>query len=405
MNGEPVATTIELHYVVRKRGRLYWQPTPEMKDAGFSPRPLGPDAAPAHAKAAGLYAAWLKHLEERLTGRPTAYPAGTLGAYWDRFRTTEKWRKKAPRSRDDYFRAWKHIDAWRPPPAEGALGQPETLSRTVLTRITTDVCETFYSHLERTLSPSERYRTVKCLKHLLQDAVVRLKLPFASPASNLENPQAPGRSAFLFAYEIDLLIAGAETLGFHGLSVGLRIAWDTLFSPVDVWTLRLPLLQHDAAGWFVFRARTKTTKAAYGHLSPETVLALRAYIEGLGFTLTPDAPIIRMKSGHAYRNKDTWAKDFRAVRRQVLPDDRQHLQLLDIRRSGSIEADAGGADKSTIGEILANGLGHSAFLDETYTPPTVTKAREVALQRAQGRSKLSAELERFRGHTASKGGR
>jgi hypothetical protein len=49
-----------------------------------------------------------------------------------------------------------------------------------------------------------------------------------------------------------------------------------------------------------------------------------------------------------------------------------------------------------MGELLANGLADSKFLDETYTPPTVAKAREVAEQRIQGRSKLAGEVMRLK---------
>ena len=59
-------------------------------------------------------------------------------------------------------------------------------------------------------------------------------------------------------------------------------------------------------------------------------------------------------------------------------------------------ADAAGADKRTMGELLANGLADNKFLDQTYTPPTVAKAREVAAQRIQGRTKLAAEVMRQR---------
>jgi hypothetical protein len=71
-------------------------------------------------------------------------------------------------------------------------------------------------------------------------------------------------------------------------------------------------------------------------------------------------------------------------------------QLLDIRRSANVEADAAGADKATMGELLANGLADNRFLEETYTPPTVAKAREVAAQRVAGRAKLAGEVTRLR---------
>jgi len=43
---------VRLHYVRRKRGNLFWEPTPAMRDMGFQPMPLGPEGAASVAKAA-----------------------------------------------------------------------------------------------------------------------------------------------------------------------------------------------------------------------------------------------------------------------------------------------------------------------------------------------------------------
>src|SRR3954469_15685843 len=232
-----------------------------------------------------------------------------------------------------------------------------------------------------------------------------MRLPHASPASGLKNPQAPGRAVIIFAAEVLTLIRKADADGYHGLAIMMRIMWDTLFSPIDVWTLTPSQLKPHGKGGYVERRRTKTQAAAYGWLPPETWAALRADTAGLPFELPPDTPFIRQRNGQAYRSKDTVGDDFRAVRSAHLPADRQVVQLIDFRRSGNVEADVARADKSTMGEILANGLASSAFLDATYTPPTVTKAKEVAELRAQGRRKLASEYGRLRGATGSKEGR
>ncbi len=108
--------------------------------------------------------------------------------------------------------------------------------------------------------------------------------------------------------------------------------------------------------------------------------------------MTVDTPVIRQRNGNAYRSKDTFGDDFRAVRDAAYPGDTR--QFLDIRRSGNVEADAAGATRETMGQLLANSIASSKFLEETYTPPTVTKAREVHKQRAEGRQALAGELER-----------
>lgn len=382
-------TTVKLRYVRKKRGKLFWEPTPEMRSLGFLPKPLGDDAPPAHAEAAKLYAAWLKARDE--TPKTTNYPAGSLGEFYDRVtgkftkQPVKWWRDLKPRSREDYTRAWVHIDAWRRRP------ESPLLSHTVLTRISTEDVETFAEHMEASHSPSERYRTVKSLKRLLGDAVVRLRLPVASPAAKLANPQARGRSAIWLGAEIEHLVSTAQANGYDGMAVAIRLAWDTMFSPVDIWSATRAQLKKDATGPYLHRDRTKTAKEAFGALSETTERALTAYLKD-------GAPevgqFLRQRNGSAYRSKDTFGDDFRAVRAIAFPGDTR--QLLDIRRSANVEADCAGADKGVMGELLANGIAGSAFLDETYTPPTVAKAREVHKLRLAGRKKLAAAATRQR---------
>lgn len=382
---------MRLRYTVRKRGNLFWQPTPEMRELGFQPTPLGPDGPEAHAKALRLAAAWDKAKAER--GKITDYPLGTFGAFWDRLRGSKQrpsawWTKKAVRTREDYERAWTYIDAWRPDASR------PTLSRTLIPSINTELCEQFYDHLARTASPRERWRAIKGLKILLADAVVRLRLGYASPADKLVNPQPAGRSAIWLGFELDELAAVALLAGYEGMSFGIRIAWETMFSPIDVWTLRPRQLKRDVGGWYAHRERTKTDKEAFAAISDELATDLFDYLERQGRAEADETPILRQRDGNAYRSKDTFGDDFRDVRSIAYPGATR--QFMDIRRSANVEADCAGADKKTMGELLANGLADNKFIDDTYTPPTVAKAREVAEKRIQGRAKLVGEAMRLR---------
>lgn len=379
-------TVAKLRYTVRKRGNLFWQPTPEMRALGFQALALGPDTPETQAKALRLYQAWLRAKAEQ--SKVTDYPAGTFGAYFDRFKRTTTYAKKAKRTRDDYERAWAQIDRWRPEP------EKPTLSRTVITQVTTELCEALYDHLEKTVSPNERHRVVKWLKVLLGDAVVRLRLGYASPAAALRNPQPKGRSAIWLGAEIDLLAKKAAGLGYAGMGLAIRTGWETMFSPIDVWTLRPKELRHDGGGWYFHRDRTKTGKEVFAAISDGLATDLLAYLKAQDRAEADVTPIIRQRNGQAYRSKDTFGDDFRAVRAKAFPGDTR--QFMDIRRSANVEADAAGADKATMGELLANGMADNKFLDETYTPPTVSKARDVAVQRLLGRAKLAGEVMRQR---------
>lgn len=375
-------TKVDLPYVRRKRGLLFWEPTPKMRKKGFDAKALGPETPESVAEAQRLYQAWQAVLAG--SKRKLSYPAGSLGAYYERFtgkvgEAPHRWNKLKPRTREDYHRAWKHLgDRF------GSRG---------LRDITVEDCERLADELETSLGPHERYRTIKVLRALYADAIPRLRLHgFEAPTKAIRNPQPRGRSAIWFGAEVATLIATAEATGYAGMAVAIRVAWDTLFSPVDVWSASWGSLKRDSEGAYIERARTKTDKGAFGYLSKATEEAIDAYVEKLGLTFPDDAQFIRQRNGSAYRSKDTFGDDFRAVRAVAFPGDTRQFQ--DLRRSGNVEADAAGADKATMAEIMANTMDKSRFLDETYTPPTVTKAREVARQRLAGRTKLAAELMR-----------
>ena len=370
-------TSARLPYVRRKRGLLFWEPTPAMRAKGFLPRALGPESAESIGEARKLYESWLK--ANAAGGRRiTAHPAGSLGHYLDWQKQTTKWAKKAPRTRDDYERAWRHL-------------QP--LAGVTLTRISVEDCERLADQVEADHGPHERYRTIKCLRALLADAIIRLRLVgYPNPAKGFANPQPRGRSAIWLGAEVAQLVRTADAAGYAGMAIAIRVAWDTLFSPVDVWGARRGEIQRDGDGAFIVHDRAKTGKQAYGHLTAATEAAVDLYVNNLGFELTPDAPFIRQRNGNAYRSKDTFGDDFRAVRALAFPGDTRQFQ--DLRRSGNVEADAAGASKSDMAAIMANTMDRSRFLDETYTPPTVAKARDVARLRLEGRKKLAGEVVR-----------
>lgn len=356
-----------------------------MRAKGFLAKPLGPEGPESITEAGRLYATWQKALAE--SSSVTSYPPGSLGGYYDRLKLTTKWAKKAPRTREDYERAWKHLEP--------------RLARKTLTLVTVEDCEKLYDDLEADKGPHERYRTIKVLRALYADALPRLKLVgHTSPAKAVPNPQPRGRSAIWLGAEVAKLITTAEAEGYAGMAIAIRVAWDTLFSPVDVWSAQDGWRKRDLTGAYIERDRTKTGREAFGHLTQATDEAIARYVATLPFTLTPDAPFIRQRNGHAYRSKDTFGDDFRAVRKTAFLGDTRQFQ--DLRRSGNVEADAGGADKAGMAAILANTIDTSRFLDETYTPPTVAKAREVAVQRLEGRKRLAAEIARVtRSNTAS----
>ena len=103
------------------------------------------------------------------------------------------------------------------------------------------------------------------LRAIYADAIYRLKLAgFPSPAKGLANPQPRGRSAIWLGAEVAALIGAAEMAGYPGMALAIRIAWETLFSPVDVWSLTRGEIKRDGIGAYAERDRAKTGRAAFG---------------------------------------------------------------------------------------------------------------------------------------------
>ena len=86
----------------------------------------------------------------------------------------------------------------------------------------------------------------------------------------------------------------------------------------------------------------------------------------------PSAPIFLTRRGAAYR-KNSLAEDFRDIRRLAFPGDTRQLQ--DMRRTGAVEAQSGGADLSVISQKMANTVASSQALQKTYLPVNSRRRR------------------------------
>lgn len=128
---------------------------------------------------------------------------------------------------------------------------------------------------------------------------------------------------------------------------------------------------------------------------------VRAYLAGLDYTLHEDAPIFRTKGcvptakGGRPRNSFPYTKgslvdDFADVRRAVFGnDERRHL--VDMRRSGAVEANAGGASVGGLFANLGNSIDQNTTLQRTYMPVNLAAVRDVDDARRIGGAKLGQE--------------
>ena len=80
------------------------------------------------------------------------------------------------------------------------------------------------------------------------------------------------------------------------------------------------------------------------------------------------------------------ADDFGTLREAIFPGEKR--RLMDMRRSGTLEAIAGGAEGFALAAKMANSIEHSNALHRTYAPADEVAVQNVDEARLRGRWKL-----------------
>ena len=107
----------------------------------------------------------------------------------------------------------------------------------------------------------------------------------------------------------------------------------------------------------------------------------------LAIELHPDAVLFRTRTGEAYC-REPLAHDFADVRALTFPGDKR--RLMDMRRSGVVEAVAGDARPVGLAAKLANSIGRSNTLHKTYAPVDIEAVRNTDAARLKGRRRMRA---------------
>ena len=90
---------IKIAYYIIKRDRGFWNPSAAMKRAGFAAVPCGLNGPEAWAVAETWNKRWAAHRRGVVAPR---WPEGSLGEAFDRFRSTETWKRKATKTRQEW---------------------------------------------------------------------------------------------------------------------------------------------------------------------------------------------------------------------------------------------------------------------------------------------------------------
>jgi integrase len=364
--------SVDIPYYVVKKGYGYWQPKKAMREAGFRSVPCGKDGPTAWKVAQEWNERWQRHRrgEERLEG--SAWPAGTFGDAFDRYRKTTVWADKASRTREEWERGFDRIA-----PYFGDMRPTDA-------GVTLESVSAMRDKVKQKVSAREAWRTIKIWRAIWNVAVAfQFTGGRKDPSLGFQNSQPVARSASWTYREAATLVKQAWRMGYKGLAAIIAVTWDTMMSPVDVRSLRKDQLITDAAGAYFKTGRAKTGQAAVGTLSKITEKVVSAYLAAAPI----DAGLLfRNRSGAPY-SRFTLPDDFKAVRDAAFPKDTR--TLADMRRSGAIEARAGGADPATLSAKMANNISVSNALHKAYQPVDLAAVRQADKARRQGRKLIA----------------
>lgn len=367
------------HYIIRRNNRAYWMPTPKMKRAGFSCQSLGTDGPEAWAKAELLNAQWdsqrgaIKPTSpERTALAVRVYPAGSIGEAMQRYRLTHEWAVKAPRTREDWERGWQYIEP--------------VFARHKPSSVTLEVISEWRLAVENDKSLREAHRAMKIWRALWRvAAAMGYCIAGSDPSSAVRNKEAKGRSSIYSQREVSTLIKAAIRSGFHGYACIAAIMWDGALSPVGGRTITAAQMRKDRHGtWFEYQ-RGKTGRKGVIALSRPVERLIGWYLleNYHGLDIAPGTALFRTRRGAAY-TKNSLAEDHRDVRTMAFGAAESRV-LLDIRRSASTEAVAGGIKETHLSAMMANSIGQSKALEATYAPIQVQTVREAHRARKLGR--------------------
>jgi hypothetical protein len=384
-----------IRYLLFVCGRWRWRPTKAMRALGFKLVTFGRELTPADkARAIALNDEWDKVRRGIAPAAEKVYPAGSVGHGYKRvlaMRAKERaakgvvWTKEQIK-RDDWPRAWRWID-----PVLGDC-DPKTVEPELLQDLRTKVAER--------ISETEGHRVIKVWRALWKklQAFRYCDLSQKDPSLVFANTAPDPRQEMWGHAEVIQLVDAARKDGYTGLATLMAVIWDSMLSPGDARTLTPGQMDRNEKGAVFFLDRAKTGRAAAGTLTPWSEKLLTDYLASLGAELLDNAPIFRTagsepgpKGGRRWLpqpySTSKMDRDFREIRKAVFGPEEER-QLADMRRSGAVEGDAGGASLADQSNKMANTVAASSKLRKVYNPVNVPSVRRFDEARVRGREAI-----------------
>ena len=343
------------------------------------------------------------------------YPEGSVGDGYQRAMALRKaariakgviWTKEQEK-RDSWPRAWKWLG-----PLFGDC-DPKTVEPEHFLRIddVTGEAQGLVAEIERKVSVTERHMVIKVWRALWKKMAAMKYCDLGQdPGKSFANTPPLPRDQIWARWETLKLVQVAWRHEYYGLAALMATAWDSQLSPIDNRGLTPAQARVDDIGiWFAL-PRAKTGRPAAATLTQWSQAILIAYLRKFGAELFDTTPLFWTRGGRPVSRdgetgrwggdhgggahvparpytKSSLNQDFRKVRELAFGKDEKR-QLQDMRRSGGVEGDAGGASVEDQSNKMANTIDRNKQLRKVYNPVNVASVRRFDEARAIGAVKL-----------------
>ena len=353
-------------YVLRKKGRYYWNPTAKMQAAGFVPSSLGKDRAKAYRQAEGLNRAWdtwqdqqrgrrkrkdLSALIEDFKADPVAYGALALKTQYE---------------------------------ADKAFSRIEpTLGKVLVNDIDRQLARALYNKWCGEASVSIANKVHKWLVWLLTYALENGQLPY-HPLLRMKKLAQPKRKARWAQAEVEAVYSKAmtdakATSGNHipkrpSVAHAMQLAYDSSQRMGDILALRWN--QFDGEGIKV--EQSKTGETVWCPLSAKSLEMVREMKEANRARKRPSTHmIVSEATGQPYSSVEVFSCLFRKFR--IRAGITRDVNFRDLRRTAASDLGDAGATEAEISAMTGHAIGSSVLKD--YVIPSKAAGRNARRKR------------------------
>lgn len=360
--------------------RVWWEPTPALRDLGFQVVELSADKPTWSNRQAQD----LNTQVERARKGQARHPVREGG------RTVRALIRSYTGTIDQPSRQWAKLSAATQRSYRGHLSLIDTKwGDYAVSQFTTPMMQTWYETLYSNSGATQANRVLATMSILMSHAVrLGWRPENSNPCYRLDKETTRPRDRIATWDEVDQLVAAADAIGHPAIGTAVLMAVLQGQRQTDIMKARVadfaPRSWLDAQGqqltglvWMFTRSKRST--AAVLPVHPDLADRLsRTMAEATAAgrdVLLHDAIVNR-----AY-DMDLFQKRIAAAKRHALPTcpSLATLQFRDLRRTFSTWSRMGGASWEDAGDALGNRAGQDPLLGRTYMPPQFETARRAVM--------------------------